>query len=179
MTVSAIPPAGIVRDKSRRQDCILRIRAKDSEALAQLYDETSQVVFSLALRILPDHQAAEEVMLGVYRRVWDSPEAFDAENILESLILETRNQALNQIRKGALSVPNKEEWVRSEDQAATLQKLDPKELQALEFAFFHGLDLAAMAAALGAPIDTIRKRICSGTAKLREARGSSPQESIH
>src|SRR5258708_6523195 len=98
MSVFASSQSG-VGDENRWQGYLLRIRARDSQALAQLYDETSQVIFGLAVRMLEDPVAAEEVMLALYQRVWESPDSCSGEKVLESLILQTRGQALERIRQ--------------------------------------------------------------------------------
>ncbi len=57
---------------------IKRIAAGDSAALLALYDRTNRIVYSVALRILGDPAAAEEVVLDVYTDVWKNASRFDA-----------------------------------------------------------------------------------------------------
>jgi RNA polymerase sigma-70 factor (ECF subfamily) len=45
--------------------------------LARLYDASSPLVYGLALRILGDAGAAEEVTLDVYLQVWKQANRFD------------------------------------------------------------------------------------------------------
>src|SRR3974390_2843400 len=63
--------------EQRHRSCLHRIRLKDSEALAQLYDDTANLLYSLAVRILSDTADAEEVVLDVYQHVWNSAHTFD------------------------------------------------------------------------------------------------------
>ena len=47
-------------------------------ALATLYDETNALVYGLALRILQDQYAAEDVTIDVYAQVYRQVSSYDA-----------------------------------------------------------------------------------------------------
>ena len=53
-----------------------RCAAGDQAALAGLYDETSRMVYTMALRILRDPADAEEVALDVYMQVWKTAQSY-------------------------------------------------------------------------------------------------------
>ena len=46
------------------------IAAGDQQALAELYDATSSRVYGLAMRILGERAAAEEIAIEVYSQIW-------------------------------------------------------------------------------------------------------------
>src|ERR1700742_519229 len=142
MSVFASTPGG-VDDETRWQSYISRIRARDPQALALLYDETSPVVFGLALRMLADPARAEETMLSMYQHVWDSPDACVGQKVLEALILQTRGRALERIRKDGKSVLLDTEAPPApsgiEQTVDVFHGLTPDERQSMELAFFRGL----------------------------------------
>ena len=67
--------------RERREEIlVVRIRgcaAGDETALALLYDETSALVYGLALRILRDSAAAEEVTIDVYAQAYRQASRYD------------------------------------------------------------------------------------------------------
>jgi RNA polymerase sigma-70 factor, ECF subfamily len=175
----------IAQDEEHWRACMAGVRAKDSGALAQLYDGTAGVLYGLALRMLNDPETAEEVVLGVYRSVWNSVETIDeaSGSILASLILLTRKRALERIRQAPASVPIEGHhnwtgenawpagaWRRKRQQIrGALETIPPEDRESVELAFFRGLTADELAAQLGTPVDTIRRRIYAGMRKLREA----------
>jgi hypothetical protein len=81
-TASTVAPGEPALDV-RGRDALWRqyvagVSAGDPEALAKLYDESSSLVYALALRILGDAADAEEVTLDVYTQVWRTAASFDA-----------------------------------------------------------------------------------------------------
>ena len=55
-----------------------RMAGGDEGALRELYDRTSRRVYGLALAVLRDAAAAEDVALEVYLQAWRQAERFDA-----------------------------------------------------------------------------------------------------
>jgi hypothetical protein len=53
-------------------DYVRRCAGRDESALEALYDESSQLTYTIAMRILQDEADASEVVLGVYKQIWDS-----------------------------------------------------------------------------------------------------------
>jgi RNA polymerase sigma-70 factor (ECF subfamily) len=72
----------------------------DQRALAQLYDRTSRVVYGLALRVLDDPSAAEDIALEVYIQVWRTAESYDGGRGTVSAWLVTlaRSRAIDWLR---------------------------------------------------------------------------------
>src|SRR5438270_1792645 len=56
-----------------------RIRAGDETAMADLYDRYSGIVYGVALRVLGNTTAAEDVLQEVFLQLWRNPQAFDAD----------------------------------------------------------------------------------------------------
>lgn len=56
---------------------VFRIAKGNEDALTEFYDNTNRMIYGLALRILGESSAAEDVMLEVYLQVWRAAESFD------------------------------------------------------------------------------------------------------
>jgi len=167
------------------------VRARRAESLASLYDETSGILYGLALRILNDPADAEEVVLDAYQQVWKSIDTFDPARgtILCWLTIITRSRAIDRLRSAgsrrAREIPISEDWEMpsasptAESQSifeqerklirSTLETLAHEQREAIELAYFRGLTHVEVAEALGAPLGTIKTRIRGGMRKLREA----------
>ena len=172
-----------------------RIARGDSEALAKLYDGTSGLVYSLALRILADPADAEEVTLDVYTQVWRTAGRFDEQrgNATAWLLLMARSRAIDRLRaesgrqscEAELSHHQETdlaEWQQDEDPArlaiadensrlvaAALEELSSAQRQALQLAYFDGLTHREIAAKLGAPLGSVKTHIRTGLARLGRA----------
>ena len=185
MASPATSPLGnLAQSEERWRGYVERIRAKDAGSLARLYDETSGILYGLALRILNDPKDAEEVVVAVYQQVWTTANLLETGAVLRSLIMLTRSRAIERIRSGnraasVTSVPEQfgirvingpESLYRRERDLAqrALAELAPEQREAVELAFFSGLPETELAQILGAPVGTIRHRIRAGVCKLRE-----------
>ena len=82
------------------RDQITRIAAGDESALAELYDSSSRLVYSLALRILSNPTDAEEVALDVYTQVWKNANRFESQrgSVMAWLVTITRSRAIDRMR---------------------------------------------------------------------------------
>lgn len=199
MTDPAASAFGKVAEKEERWRSYLDgIREEDSESLARLYDETSSLLYGLALRILNDPSDAEEVVLDVYQKVWKSTHTFDASRgtVWGWLTVLTRSRAIDRLRsmgsRRAREMPIEEGWeTRSsypmpEDQTIfaeerklvrrALGMLAAEQREAIELAFFRGLTHVEVAEAMGAPLGTIKTRIRIGMRRMRDLLAPTPIE---
>ena len=171
-------------------DLIIRIAQGDHAAVAELYDSASSLVFSLALRILDDREAAEEVTLDVFTQVWRQAESYDARRGTPAswLLTLARSRTIDRFRASAperkqsapldtldlmsdeCSNPEVEtierERCRLVQQALTA--LPPEQREPIVLAYFYGLSQSEIAAKLGMPLGTVKTRIRSGMFRLRE-----------
>jgi RNA polymerase sigma-70 factor (ECF subfamily) len=177
---------------------IEQIARGDAAALAALYDGTSALVNGLALRILHDPGAAEEVTLDVYLQVWRQAQRYDAARgaPLAWLLTLARSRAIDRRRAGvgrrceseplatamAFAAPGP---CPEEDSAAAergrlirraLAGLAVDQRKTIELAYFAGLSHAEIARTLGEPLGTVKTRIRLGMMRLRESLGGTLQE---
>jgi RNA polymerase sigma-70 factor, ECF subfamily len=164
---------------------VLGIRSGNEQAMAQLYDQYSPIVYSVALRVLGEPSAAEDVLQEVFMQLWRTPDSFDASrgSLAGWLAVITRNRAIDFLRKRrpeyqidevVVSVEpdlaGKAEWSRlAEKIRSVLRDMAVPQRSALEMAFFEGLTHTEIAQKTGEPLGTIKTRIRAGLATLRKA----------
>ena len=56
-----------------------RLGGGDVGALEQLYERHSRAVFSLALKLLAEREAAEEIVQETFLKLWQRPDAYSPE----------------------------------------------------------------------------------------------------
>src|ERR1700678_904449 len=80
---------------------VTALKAGDQSAMAELYDRYSSVVYAVALRVLGDTGAAEDVLQEVFLQLWRNPSAFDAArgSLASWLAVIARNRAIDSLRK--------------------------------------------------------------------------------
>lgn len=163
------------------------VRAGDEHAMAQLYDRYSPVVYSVALRVLADTGAAEDVLQEVFLQLWRNPAAFDSNrgSLGAWLAVITRNRAIDSLRKRKPETAADEVVISVDldienetDRRRVLEKvrglvnaLPPEQRKALEMAFFEGLTHTEIAERTKEPLGTIKTRIRTGLLSLRKALG--------
>jgi RNA polymerase sigma-70 factor, ECF subfamily len=160
------------------------IRSGDESALGQLYDRYSSIVYSVALRILGDTGAAEDILQDVFIQLWRNPQVFDANrgSLPGWLAVITRNRAIDSLRKRRPETDIEDvvvsiepdmlrgaEWGRALDKIrAALDGMPVAQRLALEMAYFEGLTHTEIAEKTGEPLGTIKTRIRAGLQALRK-----------
>lgn len=169
----------------------IRLAARgDESAFASFYDETTTLVYSLAIRLLGNVEDAEEVTLDVYNQVWRIAKSFTTErgSVTAWLMTLARTRSLDRLRARASRQRNvepipeqfdppantstpEEESVSSQQRrimAGAMSQLPAEQRRALELAYFQGLSHSELAEVLGEPLGTVKTRIRLGMMKLRE-----------
>ena len=161
------------------------IRSGDEQAMAQLYERYSPIVYSVALRVLGDSGAAEDVLQEVFMQLWRSPDMFNASRggLPGWLAVITRNRAIDSLRKRRPTaevsdvvasfepdLASTTDWSRAlEKIRRVLVTMPPPQRSALEMAFFDGLTHTEIAEKTGQPLGTVKTRIRAGLLTLRKA----------
>jgi RNA polymerase sigma-70 factor (ECF subfamily) len=170
-------------DAAEEMRLVARVRAGDQPALAELYDRYSSVVYAVALRVLQDAAAAEDVLQDIFLRLWRNPDAFDASrgSLAAWLAVITRHRSIDRLRQRRpetdiekcviTSSPDlRDQTERSlviEKVRSALREMNPDQRKALEMAFFQGLTHVEIAEKTGEPLGTIKTRIRSALRQLR------------
>jgi RNA polymerase sigma-70 factor (ECF subfamily) len=182
----------VVGTERHDQDAILahRIRSGDREAIGELYDRYAGIAMAVAIRVLRDRGAAEDVVHDAFVAVWQKIDRFDvAYGSLRSWLLTiVRNRAIDRLRRARpttdvdeldsrsllRSTPNPT-WdaaIASIDRralAAAVATLPAEQRQAVELAYFEGLTYREVAVRVGIPPGTASGRLRLALVKLREA----------
>jgi len=164
---------------------ISAIRSGNQQAMAQLYDRYSSVVYSVALRVLGETSAAEDVLQEIFMQLWRNPGAFDSGrgNLAPWLAVIARNRAVDTLRKRRPQTEMTETLVSVEpDMAgdadrgrtvekvrAVLKEMPAPQRSALEMAYFEGYSHSEISEKTGDPLGTIKTRIRTGLILLRKA----------
>jgi RNA polymerase sigma-70 factor, ECF subfamily len=191
----------LVRQEPDWSGLVQHAAAGNQAALAQLYDATSQLVFGLALRILGDRDAAEDIVIEVYAQAWREAKTYDPRRGTPCswLLTMTRSRAIDLLRARKRdqatdpleyaddvesATPNPEEASADAERhrfvRGALTSLNKEQREAIELAYFAGLSHTEIAMRLGQPLGTVKTRIRLGMMRLREVLGhlSSPAMAV-
>ncbi len=172
------------------EELIVLAARQESWALAELYDRYARLVFSLALQMLHDRAASEEIVQDVFGNVWKSAHDYAPARgkFISWLISITRHRCIDELRRCRTrpatesvdespfrELPGEDdpaaEAERSLDRTRLRQALAqiPEEQQlVIEMAFFAGLTQEEIAAECRLPLGTVKTRIRLGMQKLRD-----------
>jgi RNA polymerase sigma-70 factor (ECF subfamily) len=162
----------------------------DTNAFEFLYDQSSRVLFTLAYRILESHDRAAELLEQVYGDIWRREVRYDSRrgSPMAWLVTLTRARAIERLhsdrtrhpgtsmRKASTSAflpaegPACEPFAESELRRAITQALANLPVQqqhALELAYYDGLSLNDLSAALNESTGAIMSWLRSGMSQLK------------
>jgi RNA polymerase sigma-70 factor (ECF subfamily) len=165
-----------------------RVAARDVKAFELLYDAYHRLVYGVALRMLGDVGAAEDVTQAVFLKIWTAPQRFREGNFAGWIVRVARNRALDALRSPGARVTFELPETLPEDETiestafanldaanvrAALAGLPSEQREPIEMGFFEGLTHDEMARKTGIPLGTIKTRIRAGLARLRVALNES------
>jgi RNA polymerase sigma-70 factor (ECF subfamily) len=159
----------------------------DESALAELYDRFGRVAYGLALRILRDDKLAEDAVQEGFLAAWRNADRFIPERGKASTWLLTlvHRRAVDLVRREdrrraeplteSVEPPSTgsaedDAWLRFERERVqtALKQLPDQQREALELAYYGGFTQSELAERLGEPVGTIKSRMFTGLARLRE-----------
>lgn len=159
-----------------------RVRDKDVAAFESIYDSYHRLVHGIALKMLQDPSAAEDLTQAVFLKLWSSPAAFESGNFGAWIARVTRNRALDVLRSRALRVETEIatdfplEGSLDDTVFATLDaervrdalaRLPDEQRDPIELGFFGGVTHEEIARRTATPLGTVKTRIRAGLRKLR------------
>ncbi len=164
---------------------IRRILQRDETALATLYDRYARLVYSVAMRVLGESGAAEEVVQDIFYQLWRTASNFDSARgtLAGWLLVSARNRSIDRLRRRrgidveipaetAGFSPNLETAAAQNQLMAQVNKsigeLPAVQRTALELAYFEGLTHTEIAQRTGEPLGTIKTRLRSAIESLKK-----------
>jgi RNA polymerase sigma-70 factor (ECF subfamily) len=184
LLVSHAPPGDV--------DLAERLRRRDPQALAELYDRYGRTAYSLILRVVRDATIAEDLVQETFLRVWNRVQGFDAARgaLGPWLLAVARNRAIDYLRSVAgrerVAVEfeetdhpalycHMEQDILAADKTrrvkAAMEKLPPNQRTVVELAYFEGLTQSEMAERIGQPLGTVKTWIRTALISLRNELG--------
>lgn len=161
------------------------LKSGDQGAMADVYDRYSPVVYAVALRVLGDTGAAEDVLQEVFLQLWRKPGAFDAErgSLGSWLAVITRNRAIDSLRRRrpetdiedvvlsvAPDIAGEADRARAAEKVrGVMGEMAPAQRSVLEMAYWEGMSHSEIAVKTGEPLGTVKTRIRAGLIALRKA----------
>jgi RNA polymerase sigma-70 factor (ECF subfamily) len=163
-----------------------------SDALSELYNRYSKLVYSLAIHIVGDKALAEEVIQDVFLRVWDKADTYRVEEAKVNTWLTSiaRNRAIDVLRKRSVrpeyysdrlelystlslqspdNTESSSEMNMRRDRIISAINILPKEqVEALTLSYFFGFSHNQIAEKLNEPLGTIKTRIRLAMQKLKD-----------
>jgi RNA polymerase sigma-70 factor (ECF subfamily) len=186
------PQPRIPRDPTD-EELVAHVVAGDTAAFALLYDWYARPVYTLAAHALGPAEA-EDVVQEAFLRLWRRAAQFDPHRgpvapwflaiarheVRARLRRRTREQRLAiaaDIDRILAAIPDPtsaiedQVWQRERGERVlrALQTLPSEQRRVLVFAYFGEVSHATMAATLGWPLGTVKKRLRLGLQKLRQA----------
>jgi RNA polymerase sigma factor (sigma-70 family) len=165
------------------------IARADDQALAELYRRFGRIAYGLAFRILRDDALAQDAVQEAFLGVWRAADRFIAERAKPSTWLLTlvHRRAVDLVRReqrrraeplqpetetGAAEPADEAELAtRRQTIREALRELPPEQREAIELAYYGGYTQSELAERLGQPLGTIKSRMFTGLARLRETLG--------
>jgi RNA polymerase sigma-70 factor, ECF subfamily len=197
MAIATNPTESLLRTKTAEDAALVaRLAEGDGDALEELYERYSRVVYSFSLRMLADTSSAEELTQEVFLRLWRQGGSYQQSRgaFLTWLLSVTHNMAIDEIRRRKrrpVAAATSEDdqtitmlpdtrtdvenaaWLTSLQTIVrdALQEIPPPQRVVIELAYFSGLTQREIAERLGEPLGTIKTRMRLGLLKLRERLG--------
>ena len=165
----------------------------DREAFTRLYGLTAAKLLGVALRILRDRQAAEDVVQDAFIRVWRSSGSYspDAGRPMTWLITIVRHRAIDLVRQrsdlvrpigdegaGAVlhlpdPVDHEAAFLDADRLSGCLARLDAVQRECFVLAYLDGLSRDELAERFGRPVNTIKTWLHRSARALRLCLGTS------
>jgi RNA polymerase sigma-70 factor, ECF subfamily len=176
------------------RDLVVRLKARDPQAVDELYDRYGRLLYSIVLRAVRNEATAEDLTQEAFVRIWARIQTFDeSKGTLEAwLITVARNRAfdyLRTVRRARQSVNidelSEERFsYRREDasdklaQERTVKKalegLNPDQRKVIELTHFDGLTQTEIAEKLSKPLGTVKSLVRSALKVLRTSAAGGP-----
>ena len=170
------------------------LRRRDERALAALYDRHARASYSLALRVLGDHQRAEDVVQDAFLKLWRQADLYRANRgrFAAWFLQLVRNRSIDSLRSNSREVvPPAGAWadvfwasvasqdvdpaevaalaVDGEEVARAIEELAPELRSVIEMAYYGGYSQSEISKELRVPLGTVKTRIRTAMLRLREA----------
>jgi RNA polymerase sigma-70 factor (ECF subfamily) len=174
---------------------IRRLKQREQQAMADLYDRYGRLTYSIIYRIVRNASAAEDLVQETFLRIWNRIQAFDEEKgaLGPWVLTVARNRAIDYLRsldgrmaqssleleklESPLLFNGLENEILNLDRVRVLreafQKLNPNQRTVIELAYYEGMSQSEMAERMKQPLGTVKTWVRSALKVLREELGEA------
>lgn len=174
------------RNSDDEIDLLRRIKARDEEALSELYDLYSGLLFGMIMSIVKKREEAEKLLQEVFITVWNNANSFNENrgNVFFWIVTLARNHTINSIRNirpataqfsaaGATYDPMRTTIFsdRTELVKKALHEIPEEQSEVIKIASYRGLTQSEIADHLNTTVDTVKIRLRKGVKNLKRIMG--------
>ncbi|MGQ0739573.1 MAG: RNA polymerase sigma factor [Bacteroidota bacterium] len=168
------------------KELVEALKQRRNAAYRHLYLHYRGALYNNILQVLPNAEAAADVLQDVFVQIWKNIDKYDDSKgrLFTWMLKLTRNMAINQTRVKNFKVHSQNEdisnYVSSIDQKAgghtginhiglrqQVHKLRPEYKDVIELSYFQGFKQEEIAAALKIPLGTVKTRLRNAIIELR------------
>jgi RNA polymerase sigma-70 factor (ECF subfamily) len=179
----------IAPSPDQERQLIRRLKQRDPDAMMDLYDRYSRLLYSIVFRAVNNTAIAEEITQEVFLRIWNRVRTFDEEkgNLEAWLVTVARNRAFDYLRSirnapdtSSVSLSDLErsslfatEGIAADRSAAAhavrraLAALNQDQREVIELTHFEGMTQTEIAGRLSKPLGTVKSLVRSALKNLR------------
>lgn len=176
-------------------DLVERLKRRDQQAMAVLYDRYGRLTYSIILRIVRNEAVAEDLMQETFFRIWNRVQAFDPEKgaLGPWILTVARNRSIDHLRsiqgktmESAFELEkmehpalfdNLESGILNMDRIKILRsafdKLNPNQRMVIELAYYEGLSQTEISERLKQPLGTVKTWVRTALKALRDEIGEA------
>lgn len=167
-----------------------RIAAKDRNAVQECLSAYGGLVWSLARRMCPNTDDAEDAVQEIFIDIWKNAERFDAAQSSETTFVAmiARRRLIDRLRKSQRQ-PNidsiedmtveplkaqdrqMQTAVEAQQAAEAMSALRPEQRKVLQLSIYQGMSHQEIAERTGMPIGTVKSHARRGLLQIREVLG--------
>lgn len=167
------------RNSDDEAELMRRIKARDTDALEELYDLYNRLLFGMILSIVKKREVAETLLQEVFVTIWSEAESFNErlDNVYCWIFALTRNKAIAHMRSNedqAQSAFNTSiSWPEGDHQdlmgttifsdraelvKKALDEMPEKQSEIIQIAFYRGLKQSEIADYLSISVETVKNQ---------------------
>lgn len=169
------------------EELMARIKLRDRDALAALYDATSAKLFGVCLRIVKNRSEAEDLLHDIYIRIWQKSDSYavTGHSPITWLVTVARNMAIDRLRikrpqtnndDAAFLIvderPGPEATAIAMSETARIEtclgELENDKAEAVKAVYLNGDTYNDLAVRFDVPLNTIRTWLRRSLLKLRD-----------
>lgn len=165
---------------------IIRLQAQDKSVIEELYDQYSDTLYGIVLRIVQQEALAQDVLQESFVKIWKNGHKYDGSKgtLFTWMLNICRNTAIDKTRSANYrrqskihtidqTVYNSEKWSceQKPDHIGLKQevvKLEEKYREIIELIYFQGYTQQEVTDHLNIPLGTVKSRVRIGLRELRK-----------